>query len=108
MLTTLKDTKCLKLKDFCIDLKLLNIEGDNVHFFKTNPENPEQSKIKDCSFIVIDGLSIRKRTIRQVIANILSSVSEKTILAILNVKDFNEIENDEAVKTILDCWKGKV
>ena len=106
MLTRLKEINCLTLKEINIDLKDFNIHGDNVHFLKINPENPEESKINSFDFIFIDGFSIRKGSIRQVLKNMVSSARENATVVVLNVEGFNEIENGEAKKLMSEAWKG--
>lgn len=86
----------------------MKIQGDNVHFFKVNPQNPEESKINGCDFIFIDGFSIRKDTLKHVLTNIISSAYSNSTVVVLNVKGVNQVENEEAVKIMSDAWKGKV
>ena len=71
MSTRLKMFGFLKLKDVEIDLKSMKIEKDNVSFMQMNPENPDKNKINECDLIMIDGYSIRKGTLKEVIKSMI-------------------------------------
>lgn len=89
MSTRLKESGFLKLKDIDIDLKDMNIRRDNVQFLQMNPENPDGKKINHFDMILIDGYSIRKDSMKEVISNIVNLANPHALILVLNVSGVN-------------------
>ena len=45
----------------------MGIESENVQLLQMNPENPDENKINECDWIIIDGYALRKGTIKDVL-----------------------------------------
>ena len=67
----------------------MNIQRDNAQFLQMNPENPDTKKINHFDMILIDGYSIRKGSIKEVIKNIVKLANENAIIFVLNVSGVN-------------------
>lgn len=56
-----------------------------------NPENPDQKKLNSFDFVLIDGFSIRKGAIKEVLNQTMKLTKKKAIIALLNASGINEI-----------------
>lgn len=56
-----------------------------------NPENPDEKKINNCDWILIDGFSLKKDRLSQTVSSILTLASRDAIIGILNVSGLNEL-----------------
>ena len=108
MSSRLKETGFLKFKDIDINLKNLNIQEENVSLVQMNPENPDERKINMCDLIFIDGYSIKKNSICEVIKNVMKLAGKNCTIVILNVTGFNQIGTEEAKKLMMKCVGGNV
>ena len=54
-----------------------------------NPENPDEHKISECDWIIIDGYSIRKGAISEVLKRVVKMADKKAMIVLLNVTGFN-------------------
>ncbi len=73
-----------------------------------NPENPDPKKINDCDWIIIDGLSIKKNALPDVLRKIMRLAKRTAHIAILNVSGFNELGRDEARDIMAKGVEGEV
>lgn len=89
MATKVKELCCLKYKDIDIDLKCMGVNPEKVRFLQMNPENPDKKKLNNFDMILIDGYSIRKGSIKEVLSQSLKMTQNKAIMAILNVSGIN-------------------
>ena len=89
MSTRLKESGCLKFKDIDIDLKSMNICHENVSLLQMNPENPDEHKISCCDLIILDGYSIKKGAIQEVIKQTLKLSENSAVLVVLNASGRN-------------------
>ena len=80
MSTRLKETGFLKLKDVDVDLKTLGVDSEKVSLLQMNPENPDEKKVNFCDLVVIDGYSLRKDTLKEVLCNTVK-LANKTQLS---------------------------
>ena len=95
MSTRLRGKKFLKVKDIDISLEDLQIDADRVELFQMNPENPDEKKINDCDWILIDGFSVKKGSIRGVLGKVLRLAKRTAHIAVLNVSDYNSLSQEE-------------
>jgi len=56
-----------------------------------NPENPDEKKISNCDWIIIDGFSLKKDRMSQTISSIMKLASRNATIGILNVSGLNEV-----------------
>ena len=73
-----------------------------------NPENPDQKKLNEFDMILIDGYSIRKGAIKEVLSQSIKMTQNKAIIALLNVSGINEIEKEEAKRMMESISGGSV
>jgi hypothetical protein len=95
MSTRLKEKGVLKFKDIDISLDQLGIDADKVELFQMNPENPDEKKINDCDWIIIDGFSVKKNTLPSILKKIAKLGKRTVNIAILNVSEFNSLSREE-------------
>ena len=79
----------MKFKDIDIDLMAMNLNHENVSLLQMNPENPDEHKINNCDLIVIDGYSIKKGAMKDIIRKTLKLSENTTFLVILNASGRN-------------------
>ena len=91
MSTRLKETGFLKFKDIDIDLDSLGIKNENVHLLQMNPENPDEHKISKCDILLLDGYSIKKGTLKDVLTKSTKLLEENAIVVVLSVSGLNEM-----------------
>lgn len=108
MSTRLQETGFLKFKDIDIDLKKIDIHGNNVSLLQMNPLNPDEKKVSDCDWIIIDGLSIRKHSMREVLSKITKLASRTANIIVINVEGVNSVEQREAVNILQQACNGEV
>jgi hypothetical protein len=73
-----------------------------------NPENPDAKKINGCDWIIIDGLSIKKNALADVLRKIVRLAKRTAHIAVLNVSGFNEVGREEARKILAKGADGEV
>lgn len=56
-----------------------------------NPENPDEHKINKCDWIVIDGYSIKRGTMAEVLSQAMKLASSAALVMIINVSGLNSI-----------------
>jgi len=100
MSTRLQETGFLKFKDIDIDLKKIDIHNSNVSLLQMNPLNPDEKKINNCDWIIIDGLSIRKDCLKEVLSKIVKLANRNANIVIINVEGVNAVEKREAVNIL--------
>ena len=61
-----------------------------------NPENPDENKVCECDYIIIDGYALRKGAMKGVLAQSLKMAQSNTIVAMVNVSGVNELSKEEA------------
>lgn len=96
MSTRLKEKGFLKFKDIDISLEQLGIQADKFELFQMNPENPDEKKINDCDWIVIDGFSVKKGSLPSILKKIAKLGKRTFKIAILSVSGFNSCTANEA------------
>jgi len=108
MSTRLQETGFLKFKDIDIDLKKIEIHNSNVSLLQMNPLNPDEKKINNCDWIIIDGLAIRKHCLKEVLSKIMKLASRTANIVIVNVEGVNAVEQREAVNILQQACDGVV
>jgi hypothetical protein len=73
-----------------------------------NPENPDEKKINECDWIIIDGYSVKKHSIRTILQKIVKLAKRTANIAILNVSENNELSKDEARQILSKVTNGEV
>ena len=91
MSTRLQQTGFLKFKDIDIDLKKLDIQNTNISLLQMNPSNPDENKINECDFIIIDGFSLKKDSLDQVLSKITKLANRNCTFVVLNVDGKNKV-----------------
>lgn len=71
-----------------------------------NPENPDEKKINECDWIIIDGLSIKKHALPDVLRKILKLAKRTAHIAVLNVSGYNELGREEAKNIMAKSVNG--
>jgi hypothetical protein len=56
-----------------------------------NPENPDEKKINNCDWILIDSFSLKKDRISQTVSSIIKLASREATIGILSVSGWNEL-----------------
>ncbi len=108
MSSRLKEKGLLKFKDIDISLDQLGIDAAKVELLQMNPENPDEKKINDCDWIVIDGFAVKKNTLPSILKKI-HRIGKRTVnIAILNVSDFNSLSKQEAREILAKSVNGEV
>lgn len=69
----------------------MNIDANKAELFQMNPENPDEKKINDCDWIIIDGLSVKKGALSTILKKIVKLAKRQANVAILNVSGVNEL-----------------
>lgn len=108
MSTRLRETGFLKFKDIDIDLKEMQLKSENVEFLQMNPENPDENKVNECDWIVIDGYALRKGTMKEILPKVMKLAENNTMVVILNVSGMNQISEEEAKQMITKSTGGIV
>ena len=108
MSTRLKETGFLKLKDVDVDLKTLGVDSEKVSLLQMNPENPDEKKVNFCDLVVIDGYSLRKDTLKEVLCNTVKLAKKNATFIILNISKLNWLEKDEVDKILSQHCQKKV
>ena len=91
MSTRLQETGFLKFKDIDIDLKKLDIHNQNISLLQMNPSNPDQKKINSFDWIIIDGFSIRRDSLSEVLTKIMKLASRNANVVVVNVEGVNYV-----------------
>lgn len=91
MSTRLQQTGFLKFKDIDIDLKKLDIQNSNISLLQMNPSNPDEKKINECDLIIIDGFSLKKDSLGQVLNKIAKLANRNCTFVVLNVDGKNKV-----------------
>lgn len=73
-----------------------------------NPENPDEHKISECDWLIIDGYSIRKGAIGEVLKRVVKMADKKAMIVLLSVTGLNEIGKEEAKELIVKESGGSV
>lgn len=61
-----------------------------------NPENPDEHKVNDCDWVLIDGYSLKKGCLSEVLAKAVRLVTDKAFIAVLSASGVNSISKEEA------------
>jgi hypothetical protein len=69
----------------------LGIDSNKFELFQMNPENPDEKKINDCDWIVIDGFSVKKNSLPSILKKIGKLGKRNVKIAIVNVSDYNSL-----------------
>ena len=91
----------MKLKDIDVDLKAMGIESEKVSLLQMNPENPDEKKVNLCDLVLIDGCSLKKGTMKDVLIKSIKMASKQALIALVNVSDMNWLEKED-VKALLN------
>ena len=108
MSTRLREKKFLKLKDIDIKLEDLHIDADKVELYQMNPENPDEKKINDCDWILIDGFSIKKGSLREVLRKVVKLAKRNANIAVLSVSGCNSLSSEEGREVLAKAVAGEV
>lgn len=92
MSTRLRQKGFLKFKDIDIDLKRMKIQIENVSLFQMNPENPDDKKINECDWIIIDGFSVRKGRLNAILQKVGKLANKSAHIVVVNVSGINEVD----------------
>lgn len=106
MSTRLKEKKFLKHKDIDINLDNLDLNPESTELYQMNPENPDEKKINNCDWIVIDGFSLRKNCLGNVLKKITMLAKSSFNIAVLNVSDLNDLSKEEEKKILASNVNG--
>ena len=109
MSTRLKETGFLRFKDIDIDLSNLDLKAENnVSLLQMNPENPDEHKIRDFDLVVVDGYSIKRGALREVLTKVVCLARDSARVAVLSVSGVNEISKEEASELMAELTGGHV
>lgn len=108
MSTRLREKKFLKFKDIDITLDSLDIDPERAELFQMNPENPDEKKINECDWIIIDGLSVKPNALANILRKIPKLAKRTAHVAVLNVAGVNELSKEEARNVLAKAVDGEV
>ncbi len=86
----------------------MGIDASKVELFQMNPENPDEKKINDCDWIVIDGFSVKKNTLSSILKKVSKLGKNSFNLAVLNVPEFNCVSKEEGRNILSKTVNGDV
>ena len=108
MSTRLKQKKFLRHKDIDINLETLNLNPESTELYQMNPENPDEKKINNCDWIVIDGFSLRGNCLGNVLKKIPLLAKSQFNIAVLNVSGYNDLSKEQERKILAANVNGQV
>ena len=108
MSTRLKQTGFLKVKDIDVDLKQLGVDSQKVSLLQMNPENPDENKVSVCDLVVLDGYSLKKDTMKDVLCKSVKLASKNAFIVLINISNLNWLEKDETQELIKKECSRKV
>lgn len=63
--------------------------------YQVNPENPDPNKLNEFKFVLIDGLSIKPNTLKNVLRKFLPLMLQNSYLMLINCPGVNEVSSEE-------------
>lgn len=57
-----------------------------------NPENPDDKKINECDWIIIDGFSVRKGRLNAILQKVGKLANKSAHIVVVNVSGINEVD----------------
>jgi hypothetical protein len=69
----------------------LGIDSNKFELFQMNPENPDEKKINECDWIVVDGFSVKKNSLPSILKKIGKLGKRNMKIAIVNVSGYNSL-----------------
>lgn len=69
----------------------MGIDSNKFELFQMNPENPDEKKINECDWIVVDGFSVKKNSLPSILKKIGKLGKRNMKIAIVNVSGYNSL-----------------
>lgn len=108
MATRLLQTGFLKFKDIDIDLKKMDMQTEKVSFVQMNPANPDEKKLNNFDWIIVDGYALKNDTIDQVLSKIGKLAARDAKIAVINVQNKNYVPKEKMKYLLMKGCDEKV
>lgn len=95
IVSKLFETGEIQYKGNKLSTEKINPKNQNVVLYQANPENPDANKLNGFKFVLIDGLSIKPNTIKNVIRKFLPLMLDNSYLMLVNREGVNEMTSNE-------------
>ena len=73
-----------------------------------NPENPDENKVNICDLVVIDGYSLKKDTMKDVLCKSVKLASKNAFIVLINISHLNWLEKEQVQELIKKECSRKV
>lgn len=86
----------------------MDMQTEKVSFVQMNPANPDEKKLNNFDWIIVDGYALKNDTIDQVLGKIGKLASRDARIAVINVQNKNYVPKEKMKYLLMKGCDEKV